>query len=420
MDTPSVTVPRWTGTEADLLRIALRESQKEYAARVGVAQRTVAKWGARGSGIVLSVELQTALDRELALLTAHDPSVVGRFGALLTQGTDGPARIGAARDGSRLQQPGNARIPVSGAEIAAIRTMLTSLTSADHAFGGGYARTAGAGYLEGIVRPRLTASGPEDLRQELAAAAAELAMRVAWMYLDVGDGPCAREGAREAFSLAQQSRDLGVCAWTMAMTSLLETWLGDGRAAVAYGHAATGLAATGPGLVRAFAYGKLARALAAAGDAGAAQRALATARSDFEACESARDERVTEPIRDCYDGIYVLDEEAHCWRDTGWDRRAIELSEQSLALRGTDRFARSRAFAIGTRAVSLARLGEVEHACASAADLVELAAELASQRVRERLGAVRSALAPYRGARAVAELDELARAAGLDLALQRA
>jgi hypothetical protein len=65
------------------------------------------------------------------------------------------------------------------------------------------------------------------------AVAAELQIRVAWMRLDIADGGAARTAARNAFKLAQESEDLAVCSWAMAMSALLETWLGNTAAAIA-------------------------------------------------------------------------------------------------------------------------------------------------------------------------------------------
>jgi tetratricopeptide (TPR) repeat protein len=224
------------------------------------------------------------------------------------------------------------------------------------------------------------------------------------MHLDVADQAAARAAARDAFRLAQESEDLAVCSWAMAMSALLETWLGNTTAARAFGQAAVGLAAGGPRLVQAFAQGKLARALAAAGDSDGALAALSEARSLFESAQSHEDELVPGTIKDSYSAAYVLDEEAHCFRDLGKDGSALELSEQCLGLRGMDRFPRNRAFATGNRALSLARLGEVDQACDSTISLLRLAATLQSSRVARRLDAVLEELMPFRSTRLVAEL----------------
>ena len=319
----------------------------------------------------------------------------------------------AVADNHIRARPSRGQVPLSETDISVVRGMLTSLTAADHQFGGGFARRTADGFLIEVIRPRLAASGPGSVLGPFKAIAAEFQIRVAWMHLDVADEVGARTAARDAFRLAQESEDLAVCSWTMAMCALLETWLGSTAAARAYGLAAVGLAADGPHLVQAFAHGKLARALAAAGDNDGALAALAKARSLFEAAHPGEDDLVPETIRDSYSAAYLLDEEAHCFRDLAKDSSALRLSEQCLDLRGVDRFPRNRAFATGNRALSLARLGEVEEACNGAVPLLNLATTLQSSRVVQRLDAVLEELTPFRRTRYVTELIGRVREAGV-------
>lgn len=414
-------VPMWTGREAGKLRAALRMSQREYAAHLGAAPRTVAGWEAKGEAAVISAELQAVLD---TALDRAGPATQDRFAMLLK----GSRRVSGLPESDREppasgwisgELPGSpetfrparperrpAQLPLSETDVAVVRGMLAALTAADHRFGGGFARQTADSFLAEVVRPRLAAPGPASVLRSFRAAAAEFQVRIAWMHLDIADHAAARAAAREAFRLAQESEDLAVCSWAMAMNALLETWLGSTSTARAYGQAAVGLAADGPGLVRAFAQGKLARALAAAGNSDGALASLSQARSLFDTARPGEDERVPEAIRDGYSGAYVLDEEAHCFRDIGKDKMALARSEECLGLRGEDRFPRNRAFATGNRALSLARLGEVDQACDSALSLLQLAATLQSSRVASRLDAVLEELMPFRTAPLVTDLTE--------------
>jgi DNA-binding transcriptional regulator YiaG len=72
------TVDRWTGREAKLLRKALRLSVRDFAARLGVAVRTVNKWEARQADITPLPYMQQVLDTALA--RASD-EVTARFAA---------------------------------------------------------------------------------------------------------------------------------------------------------------------------------------------------------------------------------------------------------------------------------------------------------------------------------------------------
>lgn len=75
-------VPRWTGREARLLRLALRKNQRDFASEIGVSQRMISEWERRGADIVLRTMNQKALD------TAHYRAGAGvqeRFAALMTE-----------------------------------------------------------------------------------------------------------------------------------------------------------------------------------------------------------------------------------------------------------------------------------------------------------------------------------------------
>jgi hypothetical protein len=78
-----VSVRRWTGREAGLLRQALRMSVRAYAAHLGVAIRTVSKWEKLGTATCPWPDTQAILDTALA---RADAGVQSRFEQLLAQG----------------------------------------------------------------------------------------------------------------------------------------------------------------------------------------------------------------------------------------------------------------------------------------------------------------------------------------------
>lgn len=77
-----VTVRRWTGREAGLLRQALRMSVRVYAAHLGVGIRTVSKWEKFGAATCPWPDTQAILDAALALA---DTTAQARFEQLLAQ-----------------------------------------------------------------------------------------------------------------------------------------------------------------------------------------------------------------------------------------------------------------------------------------------------------------------------------------------
>jgi transcriptional regulator with XRE-family HTH domain len=81
-------VDRWTGTEARLLRQALRLSMRGFAEHLGIAARTVAKWESGGPDINPRPDSQAILD---AALSRADPDAQARFDALLTRIRQAPS-----------------------------------------------------------------------------------------------------------------------------------------------------------------------------------------------------------------------------------------------------------------------------------------------------------------------------------------
>ncbi|MCX4395234.1 hypothetical protein OG916_20460 [Streptomyces sp. NBC_01767] len=75
-----VTVQRWSGREARLLRDSLRMSLRDFAAYLGVSDRTVSNWEGGGTGYLPRAESQAVLDT--ALSRASDDAKA-RFGAAL-------------------------------------------------------------------------------------------------------------------------------------------------------------------------------------------------------------------------------------------------------------------------------------------------------------------------------------------------
>ncbi|CAM5638561.1 Sulfatase-modifying factor enzyme domain-containing protein OS=Streptomyces microflavus OX=1919 GN=Smic_06910 PE=4 SV=1 [Streptomyces microflavus] len=75
-------VLRWTGREAELLRVAMRSKRKDFADQVGVNPRQIPRWKSRGETIELELDNQSALD---TLLAQAPPDVQQRFAELMTE-----------------------------------------------------------------------------------------------------------------------------------------------------------------------------------------------------------------------------------------------------------------------------------------------------------------------------------------------
>jgi hypothetical protein len=96
-----IVVGQWTGQEAGALRHALRMTIMEFAERLGVAERTVAKWEVHGSAIVPVPVMQSSARHgagarirrcEEQIRNADEdvtPAAVCRGRGLLTRGQPG-------------------------------------------------------------------------------------------------------------------------------------------------------------------------------------------------------------------------------------------------------------------------------------------------------------------------------------------
>jgi transcriptional regulator with XRE-family HTH domain len=89
-------VHRWTGSEAQALRFALRLSVRAFADHLGVAARTVSNWEKHGPKVEPRPDTQAILDTALA---RADPGVHERFEALVSHPV--PRRPAEAERGPR-------------------------------------------------------------------------------------------------------------------------------------------------------------------------------------------------------------------------------------------------------------------------------------------------------------------------------
>jgi transcriptional regulator with XRE-family HTH domain len=81
-------VDQWTGHEACILRHALRLSVRDFAAILGVNDRTVSRWEAAGATLTPRPEMQRALDTQLDRSTPADQA---RFFTRLTEEVSRPS-----------------------------------------------------------------------------------------------------------------------------------------------------------------------------------------------------------------------------------------------------------------------------------------------------------------------------------------
>lgn len=301
--------------------------------------------------------------------------------------------------------------PAEG-DIEAIRMMLTAIMVADRRFGGRRIHQQANDYLTDVVEPMLRSNAAEAPKRRLFSLATEFTLRVSAMHLDTDQLDQALSLLGRASSMAAESADITLTAWVLSrrgehemhqamLTSRPNRRVTFIKQALAYTEGAAGVARAAPPLGRAFLTTKHALAWSLTGDRAQTQRVLGTVRAAYE-----RVGTVEEPgWMGAYGYGHLLHEEARCYVNLGMGRQAIQAAQECLALR-TD--ARPRAFTLGVLAIGHAQVLDVEAACATARQLVDLAPHISSRRVCIRIDEVLDALRPYDDTPAVSELREAA------------
>jgi transcriptional regulator with XRE-family HTH domain len=319
----------------------------------------------------------------------------------------GVAGLTLSRASAALMPSASTPIPptVAAADVGVIRDMLAALTASDRQFGGGHARGYATDYLWNVVRPRLSAHADEMVLRDMFTASTEFALRVASMHLDAGHARTSRTLLATASSLAQESDDLTLSAWVLARQGEQEIHEKNVDRAVAYTGGAVALARQAPPATRAFIVTKHALALSMTGDRPATLRVLGKVRDAYDKAGGP-----AEPAwMSLYGWGHLRHEEGRCYYNLGMGREAVQAAEESMQVQSRDRFARPRAFSLGVQAIGYAQAKEIEKACIASQELVAVAGQLASERVRIRLAEVLQALREYRNLAAVRDLHEAAR-----------
>lgn len=290
-------------------------------------------------------------------------------------------------------------------DVVVIRDMLGALTTSDRQFGGGHAREYAADYLWHVVLSRLRAHGNDHASSEVFAVSTEFALRVSSMHMDAGHFATSRKLLGTASSLAQETDDLTLGAWVLARHGEQEMHQKDINRALTCTSGAAAMARQAPPKTRAFILTKHALAVSLTGDRDETQRALGEVWGAYD-----RSGSVEEPewMR-LYGWGHLRHEEGRCYANLGMGQQAARAAEDSIQLRGRNRFARPRAFSLGVQAIGHAQAGEVDRSCAVGHELVTVAQRLASGRVRIRLTEVLRALHPYRNVAAVRDFHEAVR-----------
>ncbi|MEY9932437.1 transcriptional regulator with XRE-family HTH domain [Catenulispora sp. GP43] len=298
--------------------------------------------------------------------------------------------------------------PTTAADLIALQAMARAATATDRQFGGDCMRQMLDAYLTECVKPLIVDDHASAPAGALLAAAAELAIRVAWMNLDVGNVAACRSHMATAFTWAQDSGDSAALAVVLAMRTLEHIWLNNPRQAITSGAAAVRLSTeTRDRRLHAFCLGKFARALSMAGKPDHAVEAMQASRTALAAVVDDDDGRFS--CLDNYGSVYALDDDAHCFYGMCRHSSVLEFHDEILAHADAVIPARKSALAKATKIRSLIALDQIDQACSETKELAALAVQIASKRVSDRLGLVMAALKPHRKSDTVLDLEETVR-----------
>lgn len=291
----------------------------------------------------------------------------------------------------------------SAASLGATRELVVTLRSLDNRYGGGCALSPATLVLDGQLLPmlregRYDASVGSDLR----ATMAELAHLAGWAAHDVDLHTEARRRLGQALSLANDAEDYAFASEIVAAQSQQALWTDQVADALDLALAAQKSAArTGIWPLLSESYVAEAHARARDGDGRGCARALMRAERELDRPSgSPRPEWLG-----YFDKAYLAARSAHCLRELGDAHQAEELAKRSLDM--DDRFVRGRQFNLVLLATTQVET-DVEQACSSGNQALDLAGGLQSARARKYIANLQWQLTPYHREPTVRQFTERA------------
>ncbi|GGJ47774.1 regulator [Streptomyces brasiliensis] len=294
--------------------------------------------------------------------------------------------------GPRERDPGQ---KVTHGDISALRSVGDLFRTLDDQYGGGHARQALVRYLEHECEPMLRGSYDEQTGRRLFAAAADLTRLAGWTSYDIAAHGLAQRYYVQALRLAQAAGDRAYGSYVLVTMSRQAVYLAHGREAVQLARVAQqGVGTSAPPVVQALLHSAEARAHSVLGEVRACTGALVRAERALEAARPG--DEVPHWAR-FFDEAQLADELGHCHRDLQQFRAAAQHAERSLQLRAP-LYARSRLFCRVVLATARLGLGELDQACALAAEAAGQAVEMRSARAVEYVRDFERRLEPYKDA----------------------
>ncbi|MFC8532168.1 hypothetical protein [Nocardia sp. NPDC057227] len=430
-------VEKWTAVEVRALRTAaLRETQEEFAERLGWGDSTIRAWERAGTGRTVRAGRAEALDTVLRELTTEQAA---RFAAALALPRPAPpvhpgtaaGRHAAAieedtvrrRDFGKLAAFTAATLPAWDTQHAATRigvedvrrlaSAVDELLVADQHVGGAPLVDAAAATLDRTLALLHTSSFDGATGRAFMAATADLAVVTGWLAHDTDRHALARRCYSDAASLASAADDTDIAAHAyLNSANQALTLARTGRGSSSYaltlvGRARDLMRGRPPGRIHALIATREAQVYGVAGDHEGFGRAIATAWRELDAAVNFEpDDEVPLWLR-FVSASEIRALEARGYNDLGDLPRALTLYEVTCSEFAQPRNAlNDRAWLAATRAAIGDAAGALEDGTPVLAALAE---SVRSPRTLNALAPVRAAAedAPG-GADFVARFDTLA------------
>lgn len=407
----------WTAAQVKALRVsALRETQEQFARRIGWQPSTVRKWERASTDRPISGDRAAALDEALARLNTAQ---LQRFTAALALDRTAPVvHSGEAvghtstmeeddvrrRELGRLAAVAAAALPVwehgiqpriGREDVRRLTVLVDELLATDQRVGGGTLVDTATDMLHRTMALLETCTFDEQTGRNFLSAAGNLAVAAGWLAYDADRQELARRCYADALSLgsAADDTDLTVHAClNIALQAVAAARKGHGSPSYALtmiGRARSLVSGHPPSRLHALIAAREAGAYALIGDHFGFARAISTAWREMDAAGHL------EPLAGCPTWLHfvapveIRGHEALALSDIGHHSRAIELFELACGEHASPRnTANNRAWTAAARA----RTGDITGALDEGLQvLTQLEQSVASPRTLRALAPVYTA-----------------------------
>ena len=287
-----MTIITWTGLEVAALRTALRDTQVQFAHRIGCSLEAVGKWERRGADITLGTKYAECMD------TIHgrlDDDRRSRFDAALKElgasfrtdrhSASPDAEVGSHRSPARHSPVGMGSFDhpavstdIDSDYVGTLRSRIRQLVDLDTTFGGDQSSEFALRLFRSVLRKLGSVHCDPGTERELYAAVGEIGEVTGWLLYDAGKHELVRQVNNEALHLTRLAGDRSIELLTLQNMAMHAGAVGRPAEALRIARMVLETSRLSPRLEALFRI-REARALAQAGDDSAAKSSLRRARS---------------------------------------------------------------------------------------------------------------------------------------------